>query len=133
MAVSGTWSVGIPWTALEEILACLHGATSEIDFNLHAYTLLQVQGLYRQAVCGKAGRACFRSADTHDCPLVNLAGGKSDQYDEHVLAREWHAILKMPNFVSRRRLHAIFFREHSKIIRPIYSWVKRMQNDTKDN
>lgn len=83
MAVSGTWSVGIPWTALEEILACLHGATSEIDFNLHAYTLLQVQGLYRQAVCGKAGRACFRSADTHDCPLVNLAGGKSDQYDEH--------------------------------------------------
>ena len=49
------------------------------------------------------------------------------------MARERHAISKMQNFVSRRRLHAIFFREHSKIIRPIYSWVKRMQNDTKDN
>ena len=75
--------MGIPWSAMEEILECLHGASSEIDFDLHGYTLLQVQGLYRQAVCGKAGRACFRLSDTRDCPLVNLAGGKSDQYDEH--------------------------------------------------
>jgi len=74
-------ALAIPWSAMEEILACLHGATSE--FSLHMFALLLVQGLYRQAACGKTGLTCFRLADTLDCVLCNLAGGKSNQYDEH--------------------------------------------------
>jgi len=72
-----------------EILGYLHQivASTRVDERLHVFVLQLLQGLYRQAACGKTGLAFFKLADTLDCVLCDLAGGKTDPTGEHTYAK----------------------------------------------
>ena len=87
--LSGSLSEAIPWENSGEILRFLHEVESnnKVDFGLHMFMLYLVQGLYRQQAAGKAGLACFNLADTGDCILSDLSGGKSDTSGEFSYAK----------------------------------------------
>jgi hypothetical protein len=91
--------VALPWEVTAEILGYLHQivASTRIDERLHMFVLQLLQGLYRQAACGKTGLACFKLADTLDCVLCDLAGGKTDPTGEHTYAKRM-----APNFEDPR-------------------------------